>query len=557
MKIFNVDLHISVINDVKYNLLQLDENLIIDDSRSWSGHCHLVNKKNWDSKYINANNWKTALMDESIIESFVRKYYSILSSYDAFIVTHTPFLIALFVTFCKPILVVNSCRFDQPFCWKSNASDIIDGRLRFAEMVNRSCEYIRMCSNNLGDCDYLNHITKIKTLVIPSLCDYHETVWRRGKKTMQFATYGRGPRVKLAPSIPKSYSFDDLANMTAIVVFPYETSTMTFFELCSMCIPLYIPSKQFFIELSQSNLVELQSDYTIPEFSMGCDFWLDRAEYWHVDAPFMMFDSLDELNKLLSTTEQTVYTKVHIQMKQLHLQKKKTVMKYWKDSLNWLTTMSNTSDSTKFQNIFTDIYKHKKWGTGSGDGSKFDVVKPFNSFLKKLILSLNIRSICDIGCGYGDNMAILVDSITTNVTLSSSSSPFTYIGYDVVKHVIDSNRENFPGMNWKEYDCVNNNMLKSFDLIVVKDVVQHLPNILVASFLTRIIKSCKYLVVVTDISGNSDNNSDKYYEESVDIPVIGDDRIFNNIDVWPLSVLPFCDIFRFGKCKHVLLCSNI
>ena len=40
--------------------------------------------------------------------------------YDGFVVTHSPVLCRLFERFNKPIILVNSCRYDQPYCHNHN-----------------------------------------------------------------------------------------------------------------------------------------------------------------------------------------------------------------------------------------------------------------------------------------------------------------------------------------------------------------------------------------------------------------------------------------------------
>ena len=42
------------------------------------------------------------------------------ADYDGFVVTHSPVLCRLFERFNKPIILVNSCRYDQPYCWNHN-----------------------------------------------------------------------------------------------------------------------------------------------------------------------------------------------------------------------------------------------------------------------------------------------------------------------------------------------------------------------------------------------------------------------------------------------------
>ncbi len=52
-----------------------------------------------------------------MIDAFVKEYDDLLKSFDGFIVTHTPVLALLYEKYNKPVIIVNSCRYEQPFCW--------------------------------------------------------------------------------------------------------------------------------------------------------------------------------------------------------------------------------------------------------------------------------------------------------------------------------------------------------------------------------------------------------------------------------------------------------
>ena len=52
--------------------------------------------------------------------SYVWRYAAELDKYDGFIVTHTPVFARLFEHLNKPVILVNSCRYDQPFCYNAN-----------------------------------------------------------------------------------------------------------------------------------------------------------------------------------------------------------------------------------------------------------------------------------------------------------------------------------------------------------------------------------------------------------------------------------------------------
>ena len=118
VKLFNMDLHISVIEDVKTHLKRHFENDVEITEWCVSGHHSIVNKPKASPRWVNASNWRR--IDEGAVSRFVTEYRDFLSSFDGFIVTHSPVFALLFQAFNKPIYVLNSCRFDQPMSGQDN-----------------------------------------------------------------------------------------------------------------------------------------------------------------------------------------------------------------------------------------------------------------------------------------------------------------------------------------------------------------------------------------------------------------------------------------------------
>jgi len=58
--------------------------------------------------------------DDVAINAFTFLHASEAKEYDGFIVTHSPVWCRFFEQFDKPIVLVNSCRYDQPYCWNHN-----------------------------------------------------------------------------------------------------------------------------------------------------------------------------------------------------------------------------------------------------------------------------------------------------------------------------------------------------------------------------------------------------------------------------------------------------
>ena len=189
MHLLNIDLHISVIRDIKHILEQICPDVVVDDSRSWSGHGHLVGKSMWHSRHINSSNWKQAFSESSVIKEFIITYRKLFDQYDGFIVTHAPVLCQVFEATGKPVLCINSCRWDQPFCF--NQFDA--GRNQLVQCLKRMAgkDTIRLISNNEGDAGYLYSMTNISTPVIPSLCTYTDVIWDHTRIDQKVILYVR------------------------------------------------------------------------------------------------------------------------------------------------------------------------------------------------------------------------------------------------------------------------------------------------------------------------------------------------------------------------------
>eukprot|EP00747_Dinoflagellata_sp_TGD_P022626 gnl/TRDRNA2_/TRDRNA2_129233_c0_seq1.p1 gnl/TRDRNA2_/TRDRNA2_129233_c0~~gnl/TRDRNA2_/TRDRNA2_129233_c0_seq1.p1 ORF type:complete len:321 (-),score=42.79 gnl/TRDRNA2_/TRDRNA2_129233_c0_seq1:47-904(-) len=161
---------------------------------------------------------------------------------------------------------------------------------------------------------------------------------------------------------------------------------------------------------------------------------------------------------------------------------------------------SGGADSSIAQR-FQGIYAGTEWGGDvlSGLGSREDTTKPFCAFLEAFLRGAGIRSVVDGGCGHWPSgYQRFIDWCGVS-----------YLGVDVVPRVIEDNREYFSrpsrlaahGVRRAEFavaDCCDE--LPAADLLMVKDVLMHLPNRSVRSFIASHIKlhapSYRYIMLV-------------------------------------------------------------
>jgi SAM-dependent methyltransferase len=149
---------------------------------------------------------------------------------------------------------------------------------------------------------------------------------------------------------------------------------------------------------------------------------------------------------------------------------------------------------------FTEIYKNNIWENGSGWGSHIDYCDGYIDVLKQLIQKYNIKTVLDYGCG----------DWQFSKTINWNQLVEKYIGVDVVEYVVNENIKNYSNAK-VSFDLISDNyILPKVDLIICKDVLQHLPNSICKELLENFKQSSKYILVTNDYKycGESNQNED-------------------------------------------------
>lgn len=308
MKFFNLDLHISVIQDVKHILNHLFGPAIEITNYSISGHNWVFGGKTPDVKVINAASWRG--IGPAMIAAFQTEYDEFLRGFDGFIVTHTPVFTLLYEKYGKPIIMVNSCRYEQPFSWHGDAAGWTWVGEALRRMAGRG--QLVSVSNNLADRDYLRAGTGVESLHIPSLCLYtgavHNPVRREWVCHGDRSFFPSSPWLLEKPQ--NGYSWADLYSYAGIVHIPYEMSTMSLFEQYSAGVPLFLPSKQYYRACILVGKMPFGSVYgldgapaTLRPLLRDLDFWLNRADFYDADN-FRFVHFYDSPDDLIAKLEQ-------------------------------------------------------------------------------------------------------------------------------------------------------------------------------------------------------------------------------------------------------------
>ena len=161
-------------------------------------------------------------------------------------------------------------------------------------------------------------------------------------------------------------------------------------------------------------------------------------------------------------------------------------------------------------NSFSKIYEKNIWG-GSGTGSKYNRDnKALISKINEMIKEYDIKNVYDFGCGDFEIMKHL------------NFDDINYTGGDVVESVINKNTEIYS--NEKIKFIFNDKDITGYDLVIIKDVLQHHTDEDVKQILGPLIEHNKYVFSINgykftdnrDIHIRDINNRYRYYPISSD-----------------------------------------
>jgi hypothetical protein len=147
------------------------------------------------------------------------------------------------------------------------------------------------------------------------------------------------------------------------------------------------------------------------------------------------------------------------------------------------------------RDIFSHIYKNKIWGANtqgegfSGPGSTLEQTQQYRAFLQNFLSEHHIKSVVDAGCG------------CWTFSRSIDWSGIRYTGFDVVEDVIKKNNLTYrtPTIHFEVGDSTKPNVLPPADLLICKEVLQHLSFEDIKNFLKNM-DSYKYCLITNDIN---------------------------------------------------------
>lgn len=172
-----------------------------------------------------------------------------------------------------------------------------------------------------------------------------------------------------------------------------------------------------------------------------------------------------------------------------------------------ICSTSDGYNNNDVKDVFNDIYSRKEWGKGtpSGTGSEIKNSLPYIEMLTKFVKDNHITSITDLGCGDFN--------IMSNISFIHDVD---YYGIDASSNMINRNKNLFSHMtnvHFQQGD-ISSATLPITDLVIIKDVLQHLPNDFVIRTLNNINKY-KYVIIVNCFRDK--NNKQPMLNTNIDI----------------------------------------
>jgi SAM-dependent methyltransferase len=147
--------------------------------------------------------------------------------------------------------------------------------------------------------------------------------------------------------------------------------------------------------------------------------------------------------------------------------------------------------------VFDDIYQNNRWGFGSGNGSLPSVTKKYRKYLEQFIRDNHIKTVVDYGCGDWQ-FSYLIDWQDAH-----------YTGLDIVPQVIEDDTKKYATSK------ISFQVLKpgapvpvTGELLIVKDVLQHMSTADIKLFLANVLPHFKYALITNCISPEETVNDD-------------------------------------------------
>ena len=162
---------------------------------------------------------------------------------------------------------------------------------------------------------------------------------------------------------------------------------------------------------------------------------------------------------------------------------------------------TDASNQQRLTNTFNRIYAEGTWGRDvagkgiSGTGSTLEITREYRAYVEDFLKTHAVKSVVDAGCGDW--------SFSRAINWGEAS----YLGVDIASDVIAAVRNKHESGKIKFQVGDISGDLPAADLLISKDVLQHLSNDLVHKFIRNNLRTGKYKwVILTNDRGSKNND---------------------------------------------------
>jgi hypothetical protein len=252
VRIWNLDAHAAVITDVKKQLGELGNQV---DSWNLTGHY-------WTQNLPQRTSWrgfKTDFIWDYSPEKCKEEHGEHLAQYDANLVCYPPLMVRLFDRIEKPMIQYLPVRYDL---WTTDVRSRWESYHQwFMDRTREKRLYV--AANSLYDVYYCKYFTGLEPAYIPSICDYvgvqyapenrPPLLWDSRSEKISHLFMGEINGLQTPRGYYSGrYEWANLVKHKAIIHVPYNASIMSFFEHYWMNIPLFVPTREYMMELKRA-----------------------------------------------------------------------------------------------------------------------------------------------------------------------------------------------------------------------------------------------------------------------------------------------------------------
>ena len=172
-------------------------------------------------------------------------------------------------------------------------------------------------------------------------------------------------------------------------------------------------------------------------------------------------------------------------------------------AINAVNRQPFNQEAAQLTSTFNRIYAERTWGTDStgkygtsGGGSTLEITREYRSYIEDFMKKHAVKSVIDAGCGDW--------SFSSAMDWGDAS----YLGVDIASDVVEAVRKKHEKGKIKFQVGDITEDLPAADLLISKDVLQHLSNELMHKFIKNNLRKGKYKWVILTNDRSSGENQD-------------------------------------------------